>query len=132
MYNVEEFVYLARCSGRKEYVGIVDAVPHSAKCIENWVQRGYRVEIWHKELGQEVMRGSEKRRKRRMDRMDRDHIMQFFSYEHLKPEMQEVSKPFCELAEHVHDTLPRNPERTIALRHILQAKDAAVRAFIAK
>jgi len=60
-----------------------------------------------------------------------EHIMQFFAYAHLPPAMQDVSKPFCELAERVM-TLPRNPERTVALRKLLEAKDAAVRAFIAK
>jgi hypothetical protein len=39
---------------------------------------------------------------------------------------------FCGLAEHVVETLPRNPERTVALRKLLEAKDAAVRALIAK
>lgn len=62
--------------------------------------------------------------------MERDHIMQFFGYAHLPPEMQEVSRPFCELAEHVHATIQRNPERTVALRKLLEAKDAAVRASI--
>lgn len=59
-------------------------------------------------------------------------IMQFFTYAHLKPEMQAVSKPFGELAEKIVADLPRNPERTVALRKLLEAKDAAVRAFIFK
>jgi len=29
-------------------------------------------------------------------------------------------------------TLPRNPERTVALRKLLESKDAAVRAALAK
>lgn len=58
----------------------------------------------------------------------REPIMQFFSYAHLPPEKQAVSKPFGELAELVHSTLPRNPERSVALRKLLEAKDAAVRA----
>lgn len=59
-----------------------------------------------------------------------DPIMQFFAYEHLKPEFQERSKPFGELARWVVENLPRNPERTVALRKLLEAKDAAVRAGI--
>lgn len=62
----------------------------------------------------------------------REHILQFFAYDHLKPEMQAVSRPFCELADQIIAVLPRNPERTVALRKLLEAKDAAVRAFIAK
>jgi len=64
--------------------------------------------------------------------MERDQIMQFFAYEHLPPSLQEVSAPFCELAERVHATLPRNAERTVALRKLLEAKDAAVRATLGK
>lgn len=59
-----------------------------------------------------------------------DRIMQFFGYSHLKPEMQAVSRPFGELAQQIVDTLPQNPERTVALRKLLEAKDAAVRASI--
>lgn len=61
-----------------------------------------------------------------------EHILQFFSHAHLKPELAAVSKPFCDAADWVVATLPRNPERTVALRKLLEAKDAAVRAFIAK
>jgi hypothetical protein len=61
-----------------------------------------------------------------------EHIMQFFSFEHLPPKLQDVSRPFGDLAQKIVDTLPRNPERTIALRKLLEAKDAAVRALIAK
>lgn len=59
-----------------------------------------------------------------------DRIMQFFSYEHLKPEYQNVSKPFGLLAQYIVDNLPQNPERTVALRKLLEAKDAAVRARV--
>jgi hypothetical protein len=64
-----------------------------------------------------------------------DHIMQFFAYEHLPEQLQKVSMPFCELARLlVNDVtgLPRNQERTVALRKLLEAKDAAVRASIAQ
>lgn len=60
-----------------------------------------------------------------------EHIMQFFAYEHLPAHLQEVSKPFAELALKFVETLPRNPERTVMLRKILEAKDAAVRAKLA-
>lgn len=61
-----------------------------------------------------------------------EHIEQFFAYEHLPMHLQEVSKPFGELARTIAETLPRNPERTVALRKLLEAKDAAVRAVLAK
>ena len=59
-----------------------------------------------------------------------DPIMQFFRYSHLPERLQAVSRPFGELADQVMATLPRNPERTVALRKLLEAKDAAVRAHL--
>ena len=61
-----------------------------------------------------------------------DHILQFFAYEHLPPHLAAVSKPFSEMAHRIVETLPRNPERTSALRKLIEAKDCAVRALIAK
>lgn len=61
----------------------------------------------------------------------RDHILQFFHYSHLPEALQARSKPFCELARMMIDSTPRNPERTVALRKLLEAKDANVRAFVA-
>lgn len=57
-----------------------------------------------------------------------ESILQFFSYEHLSPELQFVSRGFAEMATEIANTIPRNPERTVALRKLLEAKDAAVRA----
>ncbi len=55
-----------------------------------------------------------------------------FEYEHLPPRLQEISRKFYLLAAEVNASLPRNPERTVALRKLLEAKDAAVRAAIYK
>lgn len=57
-----------------------------------------------------------------------DHILRYFHYAHLPSVLQAKSKPFCDLARMIIDTTPRNPERTVALRKLLEAKDAAVRA----
>lgn len=59
-------------------------------------------------------------------------IMQFFAYAHLPAHLQEVSAPFGQLAEKIVATLPANPERTAALRKLLEAKDAAVRCKLFK
>jgi hypothetical protein len=56
---------------------------------------------------------------------------QFFAYEDLPVELQDGSKPFYALYCIIVSTLPRNPERTVALRKLLEAKDAAVRAKLA-
>lgn len=60
-----------------------------------------------------------------------ENILQFFSYGHLPPHLQAVSQAFRDSA-HRLMALPRNPERTVALRKLLEAKDAAVRAALAK
>lgn len=59
-----------------------------------------------------------------------DHILRFFHYAHLPAKLQERSKPFAILARLIIDTTPRNPERTVALRKLLESKDAAVRAAV--
>ena len=59
-------------------------------------------------------------------------ILQFFAYDHLPPNLQDVSKFFHGLAHNLVKTLPRNPERTVALRKLLESKDAAVRAALYK
>ena len=38
-------------------------------------------------------------------------LLQFFAYEHLPPMLQEVSKPFGELAQEIDETLPGNRKR---------------------
>lgn len=63
---------------------------------------------------------------------DNEPMLQFFAYEHLREDLQAKSKPFGELAQWMVDTLPRNPERTMALRKLMEAKDCAVRASIYK
>ena len=62
----------------------------------------------------------------------KEHILQFFAYSHLPEPLQDVSAPFGNLAASLVKTLPRNAERTVALRKLLEAKDAAVRALLAK
>lgn len=59
-----------------------------------------------------------------------DPILQYFKHTHLPEALAAISRPFCELAQHLVASLPRNPERTVALRKLLEAKDAAVRASI--
>lgn len=61
-----------------------------------------------------------------------ERMLQFFTYAHLPASLQKVSMPFCLLADEIVKTLPQNPERTVALRKLLEAKDCAVRAFIYK
>lgn len=64
--------------------------------------------------------------------MEQEYLLQFFAYEHLPEHLQTISKPFGDLARQIVETLPRNPERTVALRKLLEAKDCAVRAQLFK
>jgi hypothetical protein len=57
--------------------------------------------------------------------------LQYFKYDHLPAKLQEVSKPFAELAESV-SKLPGESERKHALRKLLEAKDCAVRAALSQ
>jgi hypothetical protein len=58
-------------------------------------------------------------------------ILQYFAFAHLPEYLQAVSEPFAVLANQL-TSLPRNPERSVALRKLLEAKDAAVRARLTK
>jgi hypothetical protein len=62
--------------------------------------------------------------------MKAEPILQFFRYEHLPEALQAISAPFCDLARDVARHMPRNPERSVALRKLLEAKDAAVRCVL--
>lgn len=59
-----------------------------------------------------------------------DPILRFFHYGHLPAILQTNSAPFCALAMFLIETTPRNAERSVALRKLLEAKDAAVRARV--
>jgi hypothetical protein len=60
---------------------------------------------------------------------DWEPILKYFTFEHLPPRLREVSRPFGALSAEVM-RLPRSPERSVALRKLLEAKDAAVRAAL--
>jgi hypothetical protein len=63
---------------------------------------------------------------------DKHYLLQFFAWEHLRNDLQVVSRPFGELAIKLASELPPNPETTTMLRRLLEAKDCAVRAVLFK
>lgn len=63
---------------------------------------------------------------------DEEPLLQFFSWDHLPEELKHVSMQFGVVAVWVVNHLERNAERTVALRKLLEAKDAAVRARLFK
>ena len=62
--------------------------------------------------------------------MEEERMMKWFAYSHLPEKLQLISKPFGDLATFVVTTIDSGPERTVALRKLLEAKDAAVRAAL--
>lgn len=59
-----------------------------------------------------------------------DPILRYFHFAHLPPQLQVISVKFYEIVCELLAILPRNAERTVALRKLLEAKDAAVRANV--
>jgi hypothetical protein len=59
-------------------------------------------------------------------------ILQYFTYKHLPPHLSCVSQPFAELAVQILTVTSPGPEQTVALRKLLESKDAAVRAALDK
>lgn len=64
--------------------------------------------------------------------MYKDRMLQFFEYAHLPDHLQEVPDLFHILAHKIVNELPSNPERTVALRKLLEAKDCVFRARLYK
>ncbi len=60
------------------------------------------------------------------------NVMQFFRWEHLPESLQPISKPCEQLASAMVEGLPPNPELTVGLRKLLEAKDCFVRAKLWK
>lgn len=55
-------------------------------------------------------------------------LARLFAFDHLPPHLQEASRPFAALAEHMIRTLPDGFQLTMGLHLLVQSKDCAVRA----
>lgn len=62
--------------------------------------------------------------------MGKSEILKYFEYKHLPPFLQKVSEPFGVLANQLEETLSDGAEKSVALRKLLESKDAAVRAAL--
>ena len=60
--------------------------------------------------------------------MDEDRMMKWFAYAHLPTHLQDVSLGFFSLAVSICGAIDPGPERTVALRKLLESKDCAIRA----
>jgi hypothetical protein len=60
-------------------------------------------------------------------------LLELFDYEHLPTHLQEIAKPFRDLAwETAERQTDRGAEQTTCLRKLLEAKDCAVRMAVAR
>lgn len=57
-------------------------------------------------------------------------MLKWFSFDHLDGEFRATARTFCDLAYCVVRSIQAGPERTVALRKLLESKDAAVRAVV--
>lgn len=58
-------------------------------------------------------------------------ILRFFQYEHLTNDyLKDTSKLFADLAHKIDKGLKPSPEKAVALRKLLESKDAAVRCVV--
>lgn len=56
-----------------------------------------------------------------------ERMLRWFESDHLPEDLRVVSQAFAGCAQFVCETCKPGPERTVALRKLLEAKDAAVR-----
>lgn len=63
-----------------------------------------------------------------------DTMLKYFAFEHLQPPMQDVSRIFHAVADYLVNCewVLDNRERQVALRKLLEAKDAAVRSVVTR
>lgn len=55
-------------------------------------------------------------------------MLKWFEFEHLPAHLKETSRMFHTLATSICESITSSAERTVALRKLLESKDAAVRA----
>jgi len=58
--------------------------------------------------------------------MNEEKVKKLFRYQHLPLHLQEVSKPFYDLAVHLATSLQGSAEATLAIRKVWEAKNLAV------
>lgn len=60
-----------------------------------------------------------------------DHLLGLFKMEHLPEDLVPIAGDCAQLEHAMAATLPNNPELTVGLRKLLEAKDCFVRAQVA-
>ena len=57
-------------------------------------------------------------------------LLRRFSTDHMKPDLRCVVEQYKSLAEDICENIEASPERTLALRSLIESKDNAVRAVV--
>jgi hypothetical protein len=58
-------------------------------------------------------------------------VLRYFKYDHLpNGDAKAIARMFSDLAKDLSSILPEDPETTVALRKLLESKDAAVRSVL--
>jgi len=58
------------------------------------------------------------------------NIMRYFEFSHLSENLQIVAREYYGFAHALEQNLPTGPEKSVALRKLLESKDAAVRSAL--
>jgi hypothetical protein len=59
-----------------------------------------------------------------------ERMLEWFKFDHLPERLRSVSRVYCLAAVETCRLVKAGPERTVALRKLLEGKDAAVRAAL--
>lgn len=62
----------------------------------------------------------------------KEAVLRFFEYEHLPDPLKSVATQCAVLAHNMVDLIESDPELTVGLRKLLEAKDCFVRATVAQ
>ena len=60
------------------------------------------------------------------------YLTQFFEFRGLTKELAEIAQPYALLVQKILELCPENPERTTALRKLLESRECALRAKVFK
>lgn len=58
------------------------------------------------------------------------NVDKYFTYDHLPENLKEISKPICDLAKLMNETLPDSAEKSTGMRKLLEAKDCFIRSLV--
>lgn len=61
---------------------------------------------------------------------EEERMLRWLAVGHLPLQLQPIVRHYRQLADYIVSNIPSGPERTVALRKLVESKDCAVRAII--